>query len=270
MRSTLSISELRLALFCAALAAMALLAPAVPQSAAFHGFADARSWQGIPFAADVLSNVPFALFGLSGLWACWRLPATADAAQRALAALFFAGLVLTAGVSAAYHWHPDDLGLALDRAGMSVAFAGLLGLAAASRVSPRAGWALAASVLLLGPLTITLWLHGGNILPWGVLQAGGMVLVMALGLLRPRPGAWDLRWWVVIALYALAKACESADHAIFAFDAGWLSGHSVKHLVAACAAWPVIAAVRRAAVGGPGVCGQNPAASEGLARRAAC
>ena len=45
--------------------------------------------------------------------------------------VFCAGLVLTALCSAIYHWEPDNAGLGLDRLGMAVAFAGLLGLAAA-------------------------------------------------------------------------------------------------------------------------------------------
>ncbi len=43
--------------------------------------------------------------------------------------------------------------------------------------------------------------------------------------------------------YALAKLCEPYDQAIYAASGQLLSGHTLQHLIAACAAWPVIAAV---------------------------
>jgi 1-acyl-sn-glycerol-3-phosphate acyltransferase len=48
-----------------------------------------------------------------------------------------------------HHWQPNDAALIFDRLGMVVAFAGLTGLAAANRVSARAGRLLGLAVLLL-------------------------------------------------------------------------------------------------------------------------
>ena len=120
------------------LVALAALAPATHLPAHYHHFADQRALGGLPFAMDVLTNLPFALAGAWGL--AWLRRATGLAQpQRALAALFFAGLALTALCSGIYHLHPENAGLALDRAGMAVAFAGVVGLAAADRVSGRRG-----------------------------------------------------------------------------------------------------------------------------------
>lgn len=245
-------------LFSASLALLLLawLAPPLAQPAHYHQFADQRSWLGIPRAMDVLSNLPFAGFGLAGLLCLWRLPVAALArVQRRLAALFFSGLLLTAVGSAGYHWQPDDAGLALDRGGMAVAFAGLLGLAVAGRISARAGTLVALTVLLLGPLGVWVWLQAGNALPWVLLQFGGLALLLVLAGLRPLPGAPAVRWGAVILVYAVAKALELADPAVFEFSGQLLSGHSLKHLVAAAAAWPVIRAVRQL--------GQNPADGAG-------
>jgi hypothetical protein len=52
---------------------------------------------------------------------------------------------------------------------------------------------------------------------------------------------------VVVAWYALAKVLEGADSAVFAATGEWVSGHTLKHVAAAAAAWPVVAAVQRAA-----------------------
>ncbi|ABM35631.1 hypothetical protein [Polaromonas naphthalenivorans] len=228
----------------------AVAGPFLPQPASFHDFADQRAWGAIPHAMDVLSNLPFAAWGVAGLWALARAVRlrAVDGASAGLAGLFLAGLLVTAGVSAFYHWQPDDGGLVWDRMGMVLAFAGLLGLAAVQGVSRRAGIALAAAVMLLGPVTVQVWAASGNLLPWGVLQIGGMALILGLAALPP---AWPapglrIRWALVIALYALAKLLELADHAVFDLTGQLVSGHSLKHVAASFAAWPVVLAVLEA------------------------
>ncbi len=232
------------------LLAVAILGPSVAQPAQQHDFADQRPWAHIPRAFDVLSNLSFALSGALGLGCLvWRRCAgrqTGITGQPGLAAVFFAGLLFTALASAWYHWQPDDARLAIDRASMVVAFAGLIGLAAADRVSPRAGVMLALAVLALGPLSVWVWWVSGNALPWAVLQFGGMLLVLWLASHRPLPGALAVRWAAVIMIYAAAKLLEYTDHAVYALTSHVISGHSLKHVVAGCAAWPVIAALMRA------------------------
>jgi hypothetical protein len=44
----------------------------------------------------------------------------------------------------------------------------------------------------------------------------------------------------VIAFYAVAKLLELGDHAVYAWSHGLVSGHSLKHVVAAMAAIPVL------------------------------
>ncbi|MDY0106881.1 MAG: hypothetical protein RBS27_09430 [Giesbergeria sp.] len=239
--------ETRLLWAALVLLALALFGPALPASPHQHGFADQRVLWGLPCALDVLSNLPFALAGAWGLALLRRLRGgVLDAATRATATLFCAGLLCTTLGSAWYHLRPDDAGLLWDRLGMAVAFAGLLGLAAASRVSARAGQAMAVTMLLAGPLAVAAWARSGNLLPWAVVQFGGMLVVLALACLPRRPGALALNLFAVIAWYGAAKACEAADAAVFAATGQWLSGHSLKHLCAAGAALPVLWALRGA------------------------
>ena len=242
-----------------ALGLLAWLAPPLAQAEHFHHFADQRAWLGLPFALDVLSNLPFALAGLAGLLVLGRLPMAALApSQRGLAALFFAGLLLTAFCSAWYHWQPDDAGLVVDRLGMTVAFAGLLGLGVAGRIGARAGFCLVPAVLLAGVFSVAIWAQSGNLLPWALLQGGGMVLLLVLAWLPPQHGALRVRWGLVILVYVAAKLLEQADHAVFEFSGQLLSGHSLKHIVAALAAWPVIQNLRQL--------GQNQANGAGSIR----
>jgi hypothetical protein len=258
MKTPLTRSETGLLLALALASVLACLAPAVAQYANYHAFADQRTVWGLPYAMDVLSNLPFAVLGAWGLvrlrsvrtppsrrtgFAAW-VPCDA---QRPLAQLFFAGLILTALCSSYYHLQPNDVGLAVDRMGMLAAFAGLLGLAAADRISARAGFCTAAAVLALGPAAVGAWAASGNLLPWSVLQGGGMVLVVCLALRKPLIGAWGVPLAAVIGWYALAKIFELGDHHILALTQGWVSGHTLKHLAAALAAWPVIAVMQNGA-----------------------
>ncbi|AMO25352.1 hypothetical protein UC35_09275 [Ramlibacter tataouinensis] len=228
-----------------ALGALAVFGPAIAQAPQAHAFADQRLLWGIPHALDVLSNLPFALAGGWGLAALQRAPGTPGLRwQRACVQLFFIGLLLTAVGSSLYHLAPNDLGLAFDRGAMGVAFAGLLGMLAAARVSERAGACLAAALLALAPASVAVWLASGNVLPWAVVQFGGIALLLLMLALGPgRSGSLPVRWSLVLLAYAVAKLLEANDHAVLEVTGQLLSGHTLKHLAASCAAWPVIAAL---------------------------
>ena len=255
--------ERGLAFFLGLLLLIGIVGPVLPAAevAIALVFADTRSWHGLPNAMDVLSNLPFVLMGCWGLYWLNRIdrahhealagfplaPPASDPPDNTLdcAWLFFAGLIATAAGSAFYHLAPDAPRLAADRAGMAVAFAGLIGMAVCERVSQRAGWPAAWFVLTTGLLSAEIAQETGNVLPWALVQFGGMALVLTLALSRPMPGAVGLRLGWVIAAYVLAKAFELADQPIYEATQGVISGHTLKHLCAALAALPVLTALQR-------------------------
>src|SRR4051812_47632110 len=134
--------EWRLLLAVLALATLAIAGPHLAQMPQYHAFADQQSWRGMPHAGDVLSNLAFAFVGVACLVALARARQALSGAERVLLALAGAGLLATCAASTWYHLAPGDARLVVDRAGMVVAFSGLLGLAAC-RVSSRAGLSLA-------------------------------------------------------------------------------------------------------------------------------
>jgi hypothetical protein len=243
---------------------LALLAPELTgPGAGSPQFADMRALASLPNALDVLSNLPFLVLGLLGLHRLHSLEHAHEHGHEGAAPglahdelpvnaldcawLFFAGLVLVAAGSAFYHLQPDDvLRLAGDRAAMAVAFAGVIGLAVCDRVSQRAGWPAACIALAAGWLAVAVFHETGNVTPWAVVQFGGIALVLGVALLRPlRSGtrSMQLRLGWIIAAYALAKIFEMADGAVYEMTQQLISGHSLKHLVAALAAIPVLRAV---------------------------
>lgn len=235
--------EWRLLLAVLALATLAVSGPFVPQLPAYHAFADQQHWHGLPHPGDVLSNLPFALTGVAVLVALHRARGALSTAERHLLTLIGLGLLVTCAASTWYHLAPDDGGLAIDRSGMVFAFAGLLGLAGC-RVSSRAGIALALAVLVAGPLAIQFWVTTGDLWPWAVVQGGGALLRLVLPT-TAQGAALPVRWGAVVVLYALAKLLEVGDRAVWSSTAGLVSGHSLKHVVAALAVVPVAMAVWR-------------------------
>lgn len=224
------------------------------QWASYHAFADQRPAWGIPHAADVLSNLPFALAGLWALWAARGAPQRgAWLPWRA----FALALVATAAGSAAYHWAPHNASLAFDRLPIAWACAALLCAFLAERREIRwAHPAVLAMALGLASAAVALWWASevagqSDLRAYLFVQFLPMLIVPAALLMRlPRQcgsALPDGAWWAVLAGYAIAKGFELADHAVLDALGGWVSGHTLKHLVAAAAAGWLLRAAHRAA-----------------------
>ena len=229
---------------------------AIAQWPDYHDFADTRPWLGIPNAANVLSNLPFAVIGAWGLWRLTYRHArqTVEAAD-VVWWMFCGALVCTAAGSALYHWAPDNSTLVIDRLPIAWACALLLCAFLAERVHPR--WntpASLASALGLATLSVVHWWwterHGrGDLRAYLFVQFLPMLLVPAVLALRlpllRRDAVPGTTWCLVLGLYAAAKGLEMADRWMLA-TTQVASGHMLKHvLAAAAAACLVIAVVRR-------------------------
>jgi hypothetical protein len=110
-------------------------------------------------------------------------------------------------------------------------------------------------MMVAGPLAA--WVARENLTPWAVVQFGGMALAVGLALTRPRPGALGVPLGGVIVFYVLAKLFELGDATIFDATGHIVSGHTLKHLAAALAAWPVISTLRDSGLVGPPNDGQG-------------
>lgn len=218
-----------------------------------HPFIDARMIWGIPNFMDVLSNGPLLLAGLLGVWALRGKQLLLPRSRQAMT-VFFMGLMVTGLGSAWYHWAPDAQGLVLDRLGMAVTFAGALALAVSERVSAAAASVTLRSSMMVALLSAVMPLSHDNVWPWVVVQFGGMALMLWLSMQKQVAGAMGVRIGGLLALYAVAKVFELGDEAIFHATGEVVSGHTLKHLVAALAVLPVVVAVRqnaRAVAGAP-------------------
>jgi hypothetical protein len=262
LEPTLARPLLRPAAAHAALIAIALLAAAalawhgpIAQWPDYHRFADTRGWLGLPNAANVLSNLPFAWVGVWGLRRLSRMPLDErDRGARRAWWVFGAAVAATAFGSALYHWAPANGPLVFDRLPIAWACAALVCALLAERVDSRWGSAAAlGAALLAATLSVALWwiterAGHGDLRAYLWVQFLPMLLVPAVLVLRlPPTGARvtpGSAWWVVLALYAGAKLMEMTDAGVFE-ALGFTSGHTLKHLLAAVGAgWLLRAATR--------------------------
>ncbi|MFN3594742.1 MAG: alkaline phytoceramidase [Thiobacillaceae bacterium] len=233
-----------LAASAAAAAAVALVVPPIAQWPEYHHFADRRAWLKVTNFNDVVSNLPFSLIGLVGLAALarGRVGRFHDARERWPWVVFFLGLTLLGLASAYYHLAPDDWGLMLDRLAMAVTFMGWLAIHLAERLNVRLTLRLLPVLLGLGAGSVLYWyvteLAGaGDLRAWGYVQFWPVALVFWLLVRTPARYTGTVAVVGVYACYALALTAEWLDRPIFAAT-GLVSGHTLKHLIAAAGcAW---------------------------------
>jgi hypothetical protein len=216
----------------------------------YHAFADSRPWLGVPNAADVLSNLPFFVVGGLGLWRLRR--GVPDGPSRKAWQLLCVALLCTGAGSTFYHWAPNNAALAFDRIPIAWACVALTGALLAERVHAR--WATLPALALgvvVATGTVAYWWFteqrgAGDLRPYLFVQVLPMLLVPLALLMKLHalhtPCTPASAWWAVLGLYAAAKGTELADHAVLAAT-GWVSGHTLKHLLAAAAAGWIVAAV---------------------------
>jgi hypothetical protein len=227
---------------------IAWMAPPLPQDPAYHRLADTRSWLGIPNALNVLSNAGFLLVGALGLAVLRRGEAFAEPRERRPYAVFFAGLILTGFGSAYYHWEPGNARLAWDRLPLSITLMGLFAATITDRIGPRAGLRLLGPLVALGAGSVVYW-H------WTEQQGMGDLRLYALVQFYPMVAVPLMLWWLpprytrggdmfaTVATYGVAKVPELLDGWILAAT-GAVSGHTLKHLLAALAGYWLVRMLR--------------------------
>ncbi len=229
----------------------ALLLPPISQPAAYHNFADQRNFFGVPNFSNVVSNLAFLLSGGMGLVYLFHVCQTP--AQKAFhnrveclpyGVLFLSVMVAALG-SMAYHWIPDNATLLWDRLPIAVAITALLAATLGERVNPMVGlWSL--PILTgLGISSVLYWYlteqqGAGNLNFYIVVQFYSIVLIVLLSLSNPSRYTHAKHIYQVIALYAVAKLAELSDMQIYNLTNQFISGHTLKHLVAALAVYWIV------------------------------
>lgn len=233
-------------------AAAAILISAAPQPLSYHAFADSRTIWAIPNFFNVFSNALFLVGGAMGiLFIARRQAVFIDAREQLPYVVFFLGALLTAFGSSWYHLAPDNARLVWDRLPMTLGFSGLVSAALVERASPEIGLRALWPLLGLGIASVLYWSAGerageGNVIPYAVYQGWSIVIIVLLIAAFParRHTHGALLAWAAAA-YGLAKVCETFDVAIYRSSGQTVSGHTVKHILAASAVVAIAMQLRR-------------------------
>lgn len=233
-----------------------MIAP-IRQDQVYHRFADSRTFLGVENAADTLSSLALLFAGALGLLFLWRerasrAPARFAALQEMRAYwAFFAAVALSGLGSAYYHLAPDDARLVWDRLPIAVALVSLLAAVIGERVSTTAGIRLLVPLVALGVASVLYWpvsAHFGfeDLRPYATVQFGSLAAIVALCVLFRSRYTGGQVFFVVTAIYGIAKLFELKDGDIYELGR-WVSGHTLKHLAAAAAAYVLVAWLQRRA-----------------------
>jgi hypothetical protein len=234
-----------------------LMLPRIPQPQSYHAFADQRTFLGVPHFADVMSNAPFAIFGLWGLMFLLRYSPEElrrhflDRKERWFYVIISIGILLTAFGSGYYHLDPGNDRLVWDRLPMTIVFMSLVAALIAERISLRAGLWLLPVLLAIGISSVVQWymseMRGaGDLRFYGTVQAYSVIFVL-LALLLPTPYTHGSDLLLIAGFYILAKILEVLDKPIFSLGR-IVSGHTLKHLAAALAGYWILRMIKRRAV----------------------
>jgi hypothetical protein len=219
------------------LLAGAFALPKIPQAQSYHNFADQAEYWGIPHASNVLSNLAFLLVGLYGVFKRPRYSHGRDVLLGLVT--FWVGIFLITLGSSYYHWAPSDDTLLWDRLPMSMAFMGV----SYSLIAAQGRLKLyVIPYLFMEALGVssTLYAHlAGDLSFYAMCQAYPLLLALISAIrLWPMSGTKDLLWGFLA--YGLAKVFEYNDLAVFELSAEQVSGHTIKHVLAALGAFFVL------------------------------
>ncbi len=243
-----------LGLAIAATAAVLFLPP-IAQDKAYHNFADARSLLGVPNLLNVISNIPFLVVGALGMifllrqWAMRQGGPLIDPWERWPFLVLFAGVGLTGFGSAYYHLAPTNATLFWDRFPMTIAFMSFFTAIIAERISLNAGRRLFLPLVAAGMGSVVSWHLGelqgaGDLRFYGLIQFFPLLAIPLMLLLFPPRYTRTADLFGVVGLYALAKIFELFDAQIFALGR-LVSGHTLKHLASAMAAYWILRMLRK-------------------------
>lgn len=235
-----------------ALAATTWLLPPMPQPAAYHRFADDSICFGVPHCFDTMTNLLFVLAGTAGLaFLAGRRETGAfqDRRERLPYALFFGAVIVVGCASAYYHLAPDNGRLLWDRMAVAGALMAWFAAIVCERADVAWGRRLLPVLLLAGVGSAAYWgwsesVGHGDLRAYGLMQLMPFLCVPLLLRLYPPRYSGDRDVLLVLGLYLLALLCDFLDRPIAAAT-GSISGHTLKHVLAASAACQVIRGLHR-------------------------
>lgn len=218
----------------------------ITQPQSYHHFADQRSLFGLPNAWNTLSNIPFALVGIWGLYLLLshNNAQFVNEQERWPWIGVSIGLILITIGSSYYHLEPDNSRLVWDRLAMTILFMSFAAALITERINLKLGLCLFPLLLFIGFYSVLYWYasdqHGlGDLRIYLGVQIFTAIVAFVM-LITPSPYNRGKDIAVVLLFFGLTFLLEISDRQIYKLTNNWISGHTLKHIAGAFAGFWLI------------------------------
>jgi len=213
-----------------------MLQKPIPQDILYHNFEDTNTYFGVFNFWNVVSNLPFFVVGLLGLLKLNKLHIVSEL-KLAYFTLFLGVLLVSFG-SGYYHLVPNNQTLVWDRLPMTIAFMALFTIIIGEFISVKLAKKLFYPLLILGLASVYYWYSTeqngvGDLRFYILIQFLPILLIPVILLIYPSRFSQKSGYWYLLLAYLLAKVFEHYDVAIHQLVGASISGHPIKHVVAA-------------------------------------
>jgi len=225
-------------IICLSLATLLFSFDPIAQDINYHLFADGRCMLSIPNNLNVISNIPFLLAGLYGLWVVYASKSNRIQKDLKLGLItFFVGVALVSVGSGYYHLAPDNQTLVWDRLPMTIAFMALFSVTIGEFISLKYTKTILSLLITFGIFSIAYWITteakgAGDLRFYILVQFLPILLIPIFLIMNKNKSRSTSGYWQLIGFYALSKVFEHYDEQIFMLFSE-VSGHSLKHIFAA-------------------------------------
>lgn len=202
-----------------------LLSP-IEQSKEYHNFSDADKILDIPNFWNVISNLPFLIVGMLGLY---KLNSIAKIRTQYL--IFFLGVSLVSIGSGYYHINPNDDTLVWDRLPMTIAFMSIFSIVISEFINERKGQQILIPALVVGILSVVYWVIFNDLSIYLFVQFYPMLAIPIILIFFKSRYNLTFGYWVLLFAYVIAKVLEHFDYQTHSFTK-IISGHALKHVFA--------------------------------------
>ena len=149
--------------------------------------------------------------------------------------LFFAGVTIVCFGSAYYHLQPNNDTLVWDRLPMTIGFMALFTGLLTEYVHPKIERMILLPAIILGISSVIYWQYFDDLRFYFWIQLIPLLTIPVVLTLFSKKHTHNWLLLLALAFYLLAKVAEFFDYEIFIVSHQEISGHSLKHLLAAFA-----------------------------------
>ena len=214
----------------------------IAQDLAYHKFADMRNMLGFNNFFDVASNLPFIAVGLLGMFSLYKYWGVSCSWSWLI--LFLSILFVALG-SSYYHLNPENKTLTWDRMPMAIGFMALFVIVLSDYVNNKLEKWLLIPMCMLGAASVLYWHITDDLRIYAWVQFVSMALLLII-VFTYKPNQLDTKYILyAFVFYILSKIAEHYDQHIFELLNEIVSGHTIKHLLAAAATFCLYILLKR-------------------------